>query len=180
MDDNQEVTMRWTVRPYWPPLVAGIALGVALLLTFLLTGHGLAASGFFTGLTAWFGGEFARAATESNTYLGPLLKGDAHPLAAWITWEIAGVAIGAVVAALGSGRFRLRIDGASKLTASNRIVLAVAGGALTGFGARLARGCTSGLGLSGGATLAVAAFVFLIGFFVAGVAVSWTIRRAWA
>ncbi|MCO5126333.1 MAG: YeeE/YedE family protein [Rhodobacteraceae bacterium] len=37
-----------------------------------------------------------------------------------------------------------------------------------GFGSRLARGCTSGLGLSGGATLAVSGFVFLAGFFLAG------------
>ena len=47
------------VRPYWPPLIAGIALGLALLLTFLITGHGLGASGFFTRLTAWLGGEVA-------------------------------------------------------------------------------------------------------------------------
>ena len=41
---------------------------------------------------------------------------------------------------------------------------AVGGGMLSGFGASLAGGCTSSLGLSGGATLAVAAFVFLIAF----------------
>jgi hypothetical protein len=35
----------------------------------------------------------------------------------------------------------------------------------------LATGCTSGLGLSGSATLAVAGFVFLGGFFVAGLLV---------
>jgi len=50
---------------------------------------------------------------------------------------------------------------------------------LSGFGARLARGCTSGVGLSGGAPLAVAGFVFLIGFFAGGVAISRLVRRAW-
>jgi len=161
-------------------LVAGIALGMALLLTFLLTGHGLGASGFFTRMTAWLGGEIARPATLANSYLGPYLKTAAHPLADWISWEIVGVLLGGFVAALTSGRFRLRLDGAPKAAAPGRIAFAIGGGILTGFGARLARGCTSGLGLSGGAPLAVAAFVFLIGFFIVGIAASYLVRRLWA
>ena len=171
--------MNSTMRPYWPPLTAGIALGLALLLTFLLTGHGLGASGFFTRLTAWLGGEISRPVMEANTYLGPFLKAAAHPLADWISWEIVGVILGAVLAAATSGRFRLRLDGAPKATGAGRIGYAIAGGILTGFGARLARGCTSGIGLSGGAPLAVAAFVFLIGFFIVGIAASYFVRRAW-
>jgi len=167
------------VRPFWPPLLAGIVLGAVLLMTFLLSGHGLGASGFFTRLTAWFGGETAREATVGNAYLGPFLKTAAHPLANWITWEIVGVMLGALLAALTSGRFRVRLDGAPKLAGPARIALAVGGGALTGFGARLARGCTSGLGLSGGAPLAVAAFLFLIGFFISGIVLGWSLRRAW-
>jgi len=69
---------------------------------------------------------------------------------------------------------------AKNLPGSSRMALAIGGGILTGFGARLARGCTSGIGLSGGAPLAVAGFLFLIGFFVAGIAVSFLIRKAWA
>jgi hypothetical protein len=169
-----------TIRPYWPPFAAGIALGCVLLATFLLTGHGLGASGFFARLTAWFGGELAHPATQANSYLGPFLDGAANPLASWITWEIVGVMFGALIAALGSGRFRIRIDGGRNLGGSGRMALALGGGVLSGFGARLARGCTSGIGLSGGATLAVAAFLFLIAFFVAGIAASWVVRRAWA
>ncbi len=167
------------VRPFWPPLTAGIALGLVLLLTFLLTGHGLGASGFFTRLTAWLGGELALPATEANSYLGPFFKAGA-PLADWISWEIIGVLLGALLAAIAGGRFRVRLDGASNLSGGGRLALALGGGLLTGFGARLARGCTSGIGLSGGAPLAVAAFLFLIGFFIAGIAVSFLIRRAWA
>jgi uncharacterized protein len=166
-------------RPFWPPLTAGIALGLVLLLTFLVTGHGLGASGFFTRLTAWLGGEIAGPAMAANAYLGPFLKAASGPLSNWISWEIVGVMIGALLAALSSGRFRFRLDGAAKLGSSGRIALAVGGGVLTGFGARLARGCTSGIGLSGGAPLAVAAFLFLVGFFIAGIAISLLLRRAW-
>jgi len=170
--------MNLTVRPLWSPLAAGIALGAVLLFTFLLTGHGLGAGGFFTRLTAWFGSELARPAAEANGYLGPFLKAGA-PLADWISWEIIGVQLGALLAAITGGRFRLRLDGATNLSGGGRLVFALGGGLLTGFGTRLARGCTSGIGLSGGATLAVAAFVFLIGFFIAGIAVSFLIRKAW-
>ncbi len=172
-----------TIRPFWPPLTAGIALGVVLLLTFLLTGHGLGASGFFTRLTAWLGAELARPATEVNSYLGPFIKGAKgaiNPLASWISWEIVGVMVGAGIAAFTSGRFHMRLDGAKNLPGGGRIAFAIGGGILTGFGARLARGCTSGIGLSGGAPLAVAGFLFLIGFFIAGVVVSFLIRKAWA
>lgn len=168
-----------SVRPYWPPLIAGFALGLVLLATFLLTGHGLGASGFFTRLTAWFGAEFAQTTTQANRYLGPFLKAGA-PLSSWISWEIVGVLLGGLLAATAGGRFRIRLDGATNLSGAGRLALALGGGILTGFGARLARGCTSGIGLSGGAPLAVAAFLFLIGFFIAGLAVSFLIRRAWA
>lgn len=175
--------MGTTIRPFWQPLTAGIALGGVLLLIFLLTGHGLGASGFFTRLTAWFGAEFARSATESNSYLGPFIKGASgavNPLASWISWEIVGVMVGGLIAAVTSGRFRFRLDGAKNLSSGGRMALAVGGGILTGFGARLARGCTSGIGLSGGGPLAVAGFLFLIGFFIAGIVVSFFMRKAWA
>ena len=171
--------MNSTIRPYWPQLTAGIALGLVLFVTFLISGHGLGASGFFTRFTAWLDGELAGPAAQANSYLGPFLKDGANPLASWISWEIVGVALGGLLAALAGGRFRLRLDGASKLGGSGRIAFALGGGILTGFGARLARGCTSGIGLSGGAPLAVAGFLFLVGFFVAGIAVSYVIRRAW-
>jgi uncharacterized membrane protein YedE/YeeE len=85
-----------------------------------------------------------------------------------------------LLAAITGGRFRARIDGAPRLGGSGRIALALVGGVLTGFGARLARGCTSGVGLSGSAPLAVAGFVFLIGFFIVGLLVSYLVRRVWA
>ena len=84
-------------RPFWSPLVAGIALGLVLLLTFVLTGHGLGATGFFTRLAAWSGGQVAFDATYNNVYLGPLLD-DGKPLSSWITWQVIGVALGALAA----------------------------------------------------------------------------------
>ena len=65
-----------------------------------------------------------------------------------------------------------KLEGAAAIGAGKRIATAFVGGVLARFGSRVAAGCTSGLGLSGGATLAVSAFVFLALFFVTGIVVS--------
>ncbi len=165
------------IRPYWPPLAAGVALGLALVLAYAATGHGLGASGFFARLAAGLAGLVAPAAAEANSYFGPYLRG--NPLAGWISWEIVGVLVGALAGSLASGRFRLGVERGAGVSTPTRIGLAFLGGILTGFGSRLARGCTSGLGLSGGATLSVAAFVFLFGFFAMGFATMVLMRRVW-
>jgi uncharacterized membrane protein YedE/YeeE len=169
--------MTGTPRPFWPPLAAGIVLGLVLLASFLITGHGLGASGFFTRLAAALGQWAAPAASEANAYLGPYLNGS--PLSGWITWEVIGVVLGGLIGSLSSGRFRPMVERGSRAGAGRRLLFAFAGGVLVGFGARLARGCTSGIGLSGGATLAVAGFVFLIFFFAAGFVTMRLVRREW-
>lgn len=163
------------VKPFWPPLLAGLALGAVLLLTFVWTGHGLGATGATTRLTAWLGAELAPAATQGNAYLSPMVKAG-NPLSSWISWQVVGVAIGALVAAFAAGRFRVQLDGTRSVGPAKRLLTALAGGALAGFGARVAAGCTSGLGLSGAATLGIAAFVFLGTFFLAGLIVSRLVR----
>ncbi len=159
------------VKPFWPPLLAGILLGLVLLLTFVWTGHGLGATGASTRLTAWLGNEVAPAATQANEYLGAMVEDGANPLPSWISWQVVGVAMGALVAAFMGGRMRVQLDGARSVGGSRRIATALIGGLLSGFGARVAAGCTSGLGLSGAATLGIAAFVFLATFFASGLIV---------
>lgn len=161
-------------KPLWNPYAAGALLGVALLLTFVITGHGLGASGFATRLTAALGQSVAPLATDSNAYLGAF---DSNPLNAWITWEVIGVALGALIGAISAGRFRISMDGPRNVSTSGRLGLALAGGLLAGFGSRVAIGCTSGLGLSGAAVLSTAGFLFLMGFFAAGAGVGLLMRR---
>lgn len=164
-------------RPFWSPYVAGVVLGLVLLATFLVTGHGLGASGFFTRVTTLLGQMVAPESTLANPYLGPYAQG--NPLPAWITWEVLGVVLGGGVSSSISGRFRLGIEKGEGTPSLRRLAFALLGGGLVGIGSRFARGCTSGLGLSGGATLAVAAFVFLMAFFGAGFLVTFLRRRAW-
>ncbi|MBS0569538.1 MAG: YeeE/YedE family protein [Proteobacteria bacterium] len=168
-----------TSRPIWSAHVAGFALGLVLLATFLATGHGLGASGTPTAIAAAASSAIAPAATAGNGYLGPMTAGGSDPLNTWIVWEVIGMGIGALLAAWWSGRMRLRVEGPPQMKTTGRLVLALVGGILSGFGARVSAGCTSGLGLSGGAVLATAGFVFLIGFFVTGILVGFATRRLW-
>lgn len=163
------------MRPFWHPLWAGVALGLVLLLTFIWTGHGLGATGATTRLSAWMGLKMAPAFTAANPYLGPMVD-NGHPLSSWISWQVLGVALGALASAFWAGRLRVQWDGERSIGRGRRIVTALVGGLLAGFGARVAAGCTSGLGLSGAATLSIAAFVFLAVFFVVGLLVTRVIR----
>lgn len=162
----------WT-KPasYMNPLLAGILLGMVLLATFVVTGHGLGATGFTTRLTAWIGMHVAPAATNANDYLGGMVE-EGKPLNAWITWQVIGVAIGAVLSAFLAKRIQIQLDGKKFLGGSKRPMTALLGGVFAGFGARVAAGCTSGLGLSGAAVLSLAGFTFLTTFFAVGLLVS--------
>ena len=159
------------VKPFWHPFVAGVLLGLVLLLTFVLSGHGLGASGAANDLVAGVGLQVAPEVTKANGYLGPRVS-DGSPFGSWMLWEIVGVAIGALAGAFMAGRFRVQLDGEHSVGTGSRVVRALAGGMLAGFGARVAGGCTSGLGLSGAAALGVSAFVFLALFFASGMIVN--------
>lgn len=163
------------VKSFWPPLVAGIALGLVLLLAFLLSGHGLGASGAVAHAVAGGSLAIAPVATQSNGYLGPMVA-DGNPMGSWITWEVLGMVIGGMVAAFMAGRFKVQLDGKRSIGSSQRVTMALLGGVLAGFGARVAGGCTSGLGLSGAAVFGISAFVFLGLFFVTGLIVSRFVR----
>ncbi len=58
---------RPAIKPFWPAAAAGIALGLALLLTFLVTSHGLGASGAATDVIAGTGLAVAPAATQPRS-----------------------------------------------------------------------------------------------------------------
>lgn len=156
---------------YWNPLLAGVLLGLVLLATFVVTGHGLGATGFTTRLTAWLGMNIVPAATSANEYLGGMVE-EGKPLSSWITWQVIGVALGALISAYLAHRIAFKMDGAKFLGGSKRPFTALFGGILAGFGARIAAGCTSGLGLSGAAVLSLAGFTFLCTFFATGLIVS--------
>src|SRR2546422_2001713 len=55
------------MRPYWSPYLAGVALGLTLLATYLLMGFGLGASGAFAQVAARLEGAVAPGRSEEHT-----------------------------------------------------------------------------------------------------------------
>ena len=60
-----------------------------------------------------------------------------------------------------------------------RYGFAFLGGGMMGFGAKLARGCSSGQALTGGALLNLGSWAFMIAVFAGGYAMAYFIRRQW-
>jgi hypothetical protein len=57
--------------------------------------------------------------------------------------------------------------------------MAFLGGTIMGYGARFARGCTSGQALSGGATLSVGSWALMFAIFGGAYALAYFVRRLW-
>jgi uncharacterized membrane protein YedE/YeeE len=172
--------MTATPRRYWNPYAAGVALGLVLLSAFALVGRGIGVSGAAAAVVATGVDAVAPAHARANPYFDAYLgDGSRSPLGTWIVVEVAGVLLGGLLSAVLARRFRPAVERGPRAGVRGRLAYALAGGAIMGFGTRLARGCTSGLALTGGALLSVGAWVFMLALFAAGYAVAPLVRRQW-
>jgi uncharacterized protein len=167
-------------RSYWNPYVAGVVLGLVLLASFVLTGRGLGASGTFKHVGAAGLHAVAPTYAEENPNVAKFFSDPTRSsLDDWIVWLSVGTAIGGAISVFTARRFKAETVMGPRADVRVRWVLAVAGGAVAGFGAQLARGCTSGQALTGGAQLALGSWVFMFSFFGGAYALAWSFRRQW-
>lgn len=167
------------LRYRYPPVLAGIIIGISMLLAFVVAGRGIGASGALTRLVATLQHWMLPQLTEKSAYLAHYFAHGANPLNNWLIYLMIGLLAGAFVGALSCGDFRFEVQRGPRISAAGRLVYALIGGALTGFAARLARGCTSGEGLVGGAELSVGSWAFLLCIFIGGFATAWFVRKQW-
>ena len=163
---------------FWNPYLGGVALGLVLLTTFLVMGKGLGASGatFRTGV--WAVNAVAPAHVANVAAMSAVTE-EGNPLNDWLVFEVVGVLIGGLIGAATSGRLGREILRGPAFSKGGRIALAVGGGVLMGFAAKLTRGCTSGQALSGGAAMSVGAWAFMFSVFAGGYAAAYFVRRQW-
>lgn len=165
-------------RPYWNPYLAGIGLGLTLLLSFLVLGTGIGASGAIARVAASGAHAVAPVALETNAYTGAWFDADG-PLHYYLVFMLAGTLLGGFLSAARAGRVALAVERGPHIGAGPRLLLAVAGGVLVGIGGRFALGCTSGQALTGGALLQAGAFVFTMATFASAFLVAPLVRREW-
>jgi len=163
---------------FWSPYAAGIGLGLTLLMTFYITGWGLGASSAFSLLAGVGIKTISPEYAKTLEYFSQYVNAEA-PLLNWILFEVIGLFLGALTGALISRNFKLELDKGSSMAPRTRLLTAFTGGTLIGFASRLARGCTSGVALSGGAQLAVSGWIFVIAMFIGGYIAAFFFRRLW-
>jgi uncharacterized protein len=166
-------------RPYLNPYVAGTLLGFVLFASFYVTGGGLGASAAMsriqTGVLDWL----APAHVDRVAYFAEMAGGHRSAWSHYSIFMIVGTILGGFASGLVNRRLKPELRKGPRVTTATRVVFALLGGALMGYGARLARGCTSGQALSGGAVLSVGSWAFALAVFAGAYAVAWFFRRLW-
>ena len=167
-------------QPYWNPYLAGFILGLVLLAAFVVMGRGLGVSGAVTSAVVVGTNAVAPAHLATNEYAQAYLgDGGVSPLKDWLVIEVLGVILGGLLSGLLAHRFRWSIEKGPRISSRGRLLYAFGGGAIMGFATRVARGCTSGQALTGGAMLSVGSWVFMIAVFAGAYATAWLVRRQW-
>lgn len=167
-------------QPYMNPYLAGIGLGLVLLSAFVVMGRGLGASGAVTSFVTWVLSVVAPAHVEASPFFSEYLGGDAgHTLKAWLVFEVLGVIAGGFISGALAGRLARTVEKGPNISVGGRLLFAFLGGALMGVGAKLARGCTSGQALTGGALLNAGSWAFMMMVFAGAYAFAGLVRRQW-
>ena len=161
------------------PYVAGVLLGIIITASFVITGQGTGASGAFKDVIAAFVVKFTPEFAESSAFFGKYVGGEHSPLKAWLVFEIIGVVAGAILSGALANRITFRVEHSPKITSKTRIIMAISGGALFGLGSQLARGCTSGAGLSGMAVMSASGFIAVGAIFGVGYGFAWAFKKYW-
>jgi len=164
---------------YMNPYLAGVILGLVLLLSFYLTGRGLGASGAMKSVVVSSLNVVSHKTAEQSEFFHKYVTEGQNPLNNWLVYQVLGVLVGGFISGALSGRLSLKIEHAPGITSRRRIVMAVLGGALFGFGSQFGRGCTSGAALSGMAVLSLAGFVTMIAIFGTAYLFAYFFRKNW-
>jgi len=170
------MTTRPKPAPLWNPYFGGVLLGLVLFAAFLLSGHGIGASGGIARLLGAGMNQVAPEHVQTNFFFARYID---EPLSHWIVPMILGIVLGGFVSARLAGRARVETLRGPGISPRTRWIFALLGGAVAGYGARLARGCTSGQALTGGASLSVGSWAFMMALFAGGYASAWFARKLW-
>ena len=173
--------MNETTKPnkLWNPYLGGVALGLVLLTALVLTGKGLGASGGVGRVGVATINTLAPSHVDANAAMKKTKAGGRSPLDSWFVFMLLGVALGGFVSSYTAGRFGREVVRGPRISVNARLAFAFSGGILMGIGAKMARGCTSGQALTGGALLSVGSWIFMMAVFAGGYGLAYFMRRQW-
>ncbi len=166
---------------YMNSYLAGALLGLLLLATIYITGRGLGASGAIKSLAVTTIESVAPNHTEEALFYKEYAAshGSGSPLMNWLVFEVVGVIIGAFISGLISDRLVFKFEKGPHTTTKIRIIGALSGGLLFGFGSQLGRGCTSGSALSGMAVMSTGGIITMLAIFGGAYMFAYFFRKLW-
>jgi len=167
-----------TALPYWNPYLMGFLLGLVLLATYAVAGRGLGATAAFSAVSAWLAGLVSTEHVQASV-IHARYWNEGAPLAQWTVFLLLGAMLGAFASGWQGQRLRLGVERGRHTTDNRRLVLALVGGFIAAFGARIAKGCTSGQALTGGSMLNVGSLVFMVAVFAAAYGLAYFMRKEW-
>lgn len=173
------MTVNKEPRKYLNPYLGGVLLGLVLVIAFWVSGRGLGASG--APKSALVAGVEAIAPQHAANAPFYVEYGSAHesPLKSWLIFEMLGVLVGGFLSGAYARRLNFKVEKSPKITNKTRIIFAVIGGVLFGFGSQLGRGCTSGSALTGMSVLSVGGFVTMAAIFGTAFGLAYFARKLW-
>ncbi len=165
---------------YLNPYIGGVLLGLVLLAANFVSGRGLGASGAIKSTVVTAMTTVAPSSVDKSDFLQEFR--DSHgesPMKTWLVFEMLGVLVGGFLSGAIAGRLKFKVEHSPKITSRKRLILALGGGILFGFGSQLGRGCTSGSALSGMAVLSLGGFISMMTIFGTAFALAWFFRKNW-
>ncbi len=164
---------------YLNPYVGGVLLGLVLLAANYISGRGLGASGALKSVVVQTVKTVAPTHTENTAFYQEYKGHHPKPMKTWLVFEMLGVVVGAFISGALAGRLKLQVEHSPKITSKRRLIFALLGGVLFGFGSQMGRGCTSGAALSGMAVLSVGGIVTMAAIFGTAFAMAYFVRKNW-
>ena len=164
---------------YMNPYLGGVLLGLVLIFAFWVAGRGLGASGAPKSLIIAGVETIAPAHAQTAPFYMEYGSSRENPLKSWLVFQMMGVVVGGFISGAFAGRLKFKVEKSPKITNKTRIIFAVFGGVLFGFGAQLGRGCTSGSALTGMSVLSVGGFVTMAAIFGTAFGLAWFARKLW-
>jgi len=164
---------------YLNPYLGGVILGTVLLLSFYISGRGLGASGAVKNSVAAAVNVIAPKHVEQSAYYSQFAGGDKKPMNNWLVFEVLGALAGAFLSGIIFNRLKLKVEHSPKITSRRRLIFALSGGLIFGFGSQLAKGCTSGAALSGMAVLSLGGYITMVAIFGTAFIAAWIFRKNW-
>jgi uncharacterized protein len=165
---------------YLNPYVGGVLLGLVLLAANFVSGRGLGASGAIKSTVVSAITTVVPSSAEKSGFIKEFHEShQGNPMKTWLVFEMLGVLVGGFLSGALAGRLNLKVEHSPKITSGRRLIFALAGGILFGFGSQLGRGCTSGSALSGMAVLSLGGFITMMAIFGTAFALAYFFRKNW-